>query len=128
MHRIPNPEGYTGELFIADVIDVLPGAMYDLHRCGILTICGHCGEPQAGGVVMINTLAEHEKIIAVEIIAVCRTCLNTPLLPMADWQHIGDDSRLFFEEPDWSEAVQRLRLLPVLSGRYGPCVVMGGWS
>ena len=125
--QIPNPHGYTGEQYAADLVSVLPGAIYDLHRCGFLNVCAHCGGPQTGDGTAIHTYPAQGKCTDVRVVAICNTCLSGPISPPANWSHVGDESCLYYDEEYWWDVVQKLRLLPALSGRYGPCVVLGGW-
>ena len=123
--RIPNPKGYTGEQYAADLAVVVPGAFYDLQRCGFLTACAHCGGPQTGQGHAIHAYSQDGKCTDIRVVAICRSCLAGPILPAAEWRHVDDDSCLFHDDEYWWESVQTLRMFPILNGRYGPCLILG---
>ena len=129
IHTKSNQQGYTAEQYSADVAAVLPYALSDLHYFGMMTTCGHCGGKHDGGSFAIQACNEQGKIVAVEIVAVCNTCMSKPLLPPEQWRHVGKTSGLFYAEEHWAAAVQGLRMQAwhaLLRVVRGPCMIIGG--
>lgn len=121
-----NSNDYTAEQYIADLVDVLPGAMPYLHEIDLLTTCAHCGGPYDGRGGEVHWCSENGEITDVEIVAVCGRCLSGPMLPPEEWQHVGPTSGLFYIRDCWAEAVRMLRWAPVLYRLRGPFMIIGG--
>ncbi|MEI7956872.1 MAG: hypothetical protein WCJ66_17035 [Verrucomicrobiota bacterium] len=125
--RISNPKGYTAEQYGADLALVLPAALDDLRRCGFFTICAHCGGPQIGDGTEVHFDSEPGEFKVAWIVSVCDTCVSKPRLPPGEWPYVDETNHLHYYEPDWAHSVYLLKLGPVTSGRYGPCLIIGGW-
>jgi hypothetical protein len=123
---ISNPKVYSAEQYASDMAVLVPRAISDLHKCGLLITCGHCGSPHDGTSVAFHACTEHGTITAVEIIAVCDTCTSYPLLPPEEWTHVNEASGLFYEIEHWWATVQRFRFRQLLRSVQGPCAIIGG--
>lgn len=114
----PNPQGCTVIKFAQDIIPVLPVALPQLRKLGLMTTCAHCGKPHDGATFIVRCRTVPGEFTEVHILALCNTCaINPDDLPKNDWAHVCESSGLFPLEHEWATLIRALYCYAIMTLR-----------
>jgi hypothetical protein len=109
MHCLAGTSSYTAEQFAADVIAILPLALPELQKLGVMKICACCGKPFNDGTLVVRGGRDQSQSIEVSILALCKADRDTlTKISPNHWAHVSEASGLFPTEREWAPLIQAL--------------------
>jgi len=106
----PNSQGYTVAQFAQDIKPLLPLALPEFRRCGLMKGCANCGKTLDGVTFVLRNRKLEHGIAEAHLLAICNTCATSPAdLSPNDWPHARVNGGLLLQEYEWEQFTRVLR-------------------
>lgn len=106
----PNSQGYTVAEFAHDIAPLLPLALPEFRKHGLMKACAHCGNQFGSGSFVLRHRRGQHGAVEAHILIICDSCAEDPAeLSPNDWPHVRIGCGLLLQESEWAQFTRVLR-------------------
>lgn len=103
------PPSYNVAQFAQEISPLLPLALPEFRRCGLMKACAHCGNPLDGVTFVLRNGKTPSGNTLAHLLALCDACARRPAdLSPHDWPHARVGG-LLLQQCEWAQFTRVLR-------------------